>query len=302
MPPLCVFGFGIGSGFRVEIMKGAGLLFLTNIVAIVFSAFLIFLSIGINNSEMRGEMDRCRADEPLARRLSGGVLAPAMKDGGRLRWRVLVLLVLLGSVAWPLQIALRQLTGEARTRDVVDREISVLVPKGNLVSEQTEVGTSSVAIHVVSTTNIPAAAIGKAEAEIAAESGRQASISVEGIASQSELAKLVERMRDRAVVPVVQAPLAPAPPPSLDVQAAALQKRVEPALAGLWPKEFPITDFALVFGQDQVTLQVHYQADRALDPVAVDLLTQSLRGQLTTPDLELDAVRVAKERSLKHGR
>src|SRR5665213_4035236 len=38
MPPLCVMGFGLGSGVNLEIMGGAGLLFLTNLVAIVASA------------------------------------------------------------------------------------------------------------------------------------------------------------------------------------------------------------------------------------------------------------------------
>jgi uncharacterized hydrophobic protein (TIGR00271 family) len=300
MPPLCTLGFGIGSGFRPEIMRGAGLLFLTNIVAIVFSAFLIFLSIGISNDGVRAEIYRCRSDEPFAQRLSIGFLAPAMKDGGKLRWRVLFLLVLLGSVAWPLQVALRQLAGEARTRDIVDREITILVPKGHLVSEQTEVGTSSVAIHVVATIDIPVDAVGKAEAEIAKQSGRQASISVEGIASQSELAKLVERMQDRPAPLPVQGP--PPTPPSLDVQATALQKRVEPVISEFWPKEFPILDFAMLLGEDHATLQVHYQASRALDPIAVDLLTQSFRNQLATPDLELHAIRVPNARRSRRGR
>jgi uncharacterized hydrophobic protein (TIGR00271 family) len=300
MPPLCTLGFGIGSGLRSEIMRGAGLLFLTNIVAIVFSAFLIFLAIGINNDAVRAEIYRCRSAEPFAERLSNGLLAPAMKDGGRLRWRVLFLLLLLGSVAWPLQVALRQLAGEARTRDIVDSEITTLVPKGHLVSEQTEVGSSSVAIHVVATMNISADAVSKAEAEIARQSGRQVSISVEGIASQSELAKLVERMRDRPAVPAV--PPLPPPPLSLDLQAAALQKRVEPVLSEFWPKEFPVLDFAVLMGQDHATLQVHYQASRPLDPVAIELLTQSFRNQLATPDLELKAIRLPLQRKINHRR
>jgi uncharacterized hydrophobic protein (TIGR00271 family) len=291
MPPLCTVGFGIGSGFRPEIMRGAGLLFLTNIVAIVFSAFLVFLFIGINCDEVHAEMYRCRATEPLARHLSSGALAPAMKDGGKLHWRVLFLLTLLAAVAWPLHVALRQLTGEAHTRDVVEREIAVLVPKGHLVSEQTEVGTSSVAVHVVATTNITAEDLRKAESYIATQSGRQASISVEGIASQSELANLMERLRDRPAVapPPIQLP---APPPSsLDTEGAALRERVGPALSALWPRETPVSDFAILIDQDRTTVQVHYHAPRKLDPIALDLLTKSLQSQLATPALQLDAIR-----------
>ena len=49
MPPLCVMGFGLGSGPNLEIMGGAGLLFLTNLVAIVASAFLVFLLVGMSD-------------------------------------------------------------------------------------------------------------------------------------------------------------------------------------------------------------------------------------------------------------
>ena len=48
MPPACAIGFGLGTGFpNLEIMGGAGLLFLTNLVAIVASAFLVFLLLGM---------------------------------------------------------------------------------------------------------------------------------------------------------------------------------------------------------------------------------------------------------------
>ncbi|HEY4357479.1 MAG TPA: DUF389 domain-containing protein [Acidobacteriaceae bacterium] len=291
MPPLCTVGFGIGSGLRSEILRGAGLLFLTNIVAIVFSAFLVFLAIGINSDEVREEMERCRAMEPAAQRLSSGPLASAMRDGGKLQWRVLILLALLAAVAWPLQLALRQLTGEARTRDIVEQEIAALVPKGKLVSEQTEVGASSVAVHVVAAATLPDAVLHKAESEITARSGRTASISVEGIASQSELATLTERLRDRTAA-APPAPTPPPPPQPVSDEGTHLRQRVAPVLSEIWPAETPLVDFALVFAADQATVQVHYHASRTLDPVAVGLLTQELRRRLQSPDLALDPIKV----------
>jgi len=301
MPPLCTVGFGIGSGLRPEIMRGAGLLFLTNIVAIVFSAFLIFLAIGINSPEVRAEMERFRALEPFAQRLSAGPLASAMRHGGRMQWRVLFLLALLAAVAWPLHIALRQLAGEARTREIVEQEISALVPKGELVSQQTEVGSSSVAVHVVTATTISGEAIHKAETEISKRSGRGASISVEGIASQSELAKLMERLRDRSV-PVPVAPPPPAPPPPLFDEGVDLRKRVAPVLTEIWPAETPLVDFSLVFAPDQAIVQVHYQASHQLDTVSVGLLTQALRSKLQSPEIALDPVMVPTPRAHRQHR
>lgn len=53
MPPLCTMGFGLGSGLNLDIIGGAGLLFLTNLVAIVASAFLVFLAVGMSNAEVK---------------------------------------------------------------------------------------------------------------------------------------------------------------------------------------------------------------------------------------------------------
>ena len=70
MPPLCAMGFGLGSGVDLEIMGGAGLLFLTNLVAIVASAFLVFFLVGMNAPAVQQAMLESRGDESLARLLS----------------------------------------------------------------------------------------------------------------------------------------------------------------------------------------------------------------------------------------
>ena len=66
MPPLCAMGFGLGSGVNLEIMGGAGLLFLTNLVAIVASAFVVFLLVGLDTPEVQTVMLASREDEQLA--------------------------------------------------------------------------------------------------------------------------------------------------------------------------------------------------------------------------------------------
>jgi len=59
MPPLCVVGFGIGSAFSLnlsdglQIAKGGGLLFITNLVAIAFSSLLVFLVLHIDTNIVR---------------------------------------------------------------------------------------------------------------------------------------------------------------------------------------------------------------------------------------------------------
>ena len=81
MPPLCTMGFGFGSGLNLEIIGGAGLLFLTNLVAIVASAFLVFLLLGMSTPEVRQAMEASRGDDPLARALSHGPVARILATG-----------------------------------------------------------------------------------------------------------------------------------------------------------------------------------------------------------------------------
>lgn len=67
MPPLCTMG--LGSGINLDITGFAGLLFLTTLVAIVSSAFLVFLLVVMNSPEVRAEK-RAQGDDLLARQLS----------------------------------------------------------------------------------------------------------------------------------------------------------------------------------------------------------------------------------------
>src|SRR5665213_3674686 len=72
MPPLCAMGFGLGSGLDTEIMGGAGLLFLTNLVAIVATAFLVFLLVGPSTGDAGNVMATSREHGMLAGLLSHG--------------------------------------------------------------------------------------------------------------------------------------------------------------------------------------------------------------------------------------
>lgn len=84
MPPLCTVGYGMGSGWNTRIMGGAGLLFLTNLVAIVISAFAVFLLVGMNTQEVRMKGVASRESEHFAQRLSHGPLQRVLANSGQL--------------------------------------------------------------------------------------------------------------------------------------------------------------------------------------------------------------------------
>lgn len=70
MPPLCVVGYGVGlmlvfdraTGWRVA--SGGGLLFLTNLFAITFTAMLVFLVLRIDTMDVRNKTEEWKHNDP----------------------------------------------------------------------------------------------------------------------------------------------------------------------------------------------------------------------------------------------
>ena len=69
MPPLCVIGFGLGYAVSLwdprglEIASGGGLLYLTNLVAITFTAMLVFVLLRIDTAKVRTAVRKWRDED-----------------------------------------------------------------------------------------------------------------------------------------------------------------------------------------------------------------------------------------------
>ena len=295
MPPLCTIGFGLGSGANARIMGGAGLLFLTNLVAIVASAFGVFLLAGMNAAAVRSEIEQSRKGETFAQMLLHSPFSRVLINSGQLHWRILMLVVLLGAIAVPLRTAFVQVTGEAVTRSAIQEVVKGLLPPGALVSQQVEVGRESVAVRLISTQEVAQNKLHQAEMEIERRSGRKVMLSVASIASQSQLAELMQRLAT---------PVRPIPKPTVQSLAdidKELISRVQPILGGVWPSEAPLQDFDLAFSSSGIILSVRYQSDRDLGKVAQDLITRELQEKLGTPELSVIAQRVPPARKTPRG-
>jgi uncharacterized hydrophobic protein (TIGR00271 family) len=285
MPPLCAMGFGVGSGMNLEIISGAGLLFLTNLVAIVATAFLVFLLVGMDTPEVERAMLAGRGDEPLARVLARGPIAKVLATGGQLRWRVLMVLVLLGSIAVPLRTALLQVANEALARTAVQSELKRLVPSGEIVSQSVILGPSDIVIRLFSTRGIPGSTVAEVRKDLMRRTGRNVQLSVEAVASKSELAELMARLDKPA-------PVIPAPQTAAEIQKELLDA-VGPAIQAIWPSaDAPLQGFDVVLSTPGAVIDVRYQAARDLGTVPIDMVLQSLRTTLGMPDLTLNAQRV----------
>jgi uncharacterized hydrophobic protein (TIGR00271 family) len=290
MPPLCSVGFGFGSGFNTQIISGAGLLFLTNLVAIISSAFAVFLLIGMNAEELAEQMEKSRESEFLAKRLTQGRARRVFTHNGNLGWRILVLVILLGAIAIPLKTAFVQLTEEAAARSTVQRVVKDLLPPGALVSQQVDVGRHNIAVHLFSTQEVSEGQQKKAQEEIQKRSGRPTQLSVSSVASQSELAEMMDRLTV-APAPTPPVPIPP-PPPSLDSVRAGLLQRVTPVLSAIWPAEAPLSSFNIALSAEGFTLDAEYQSKHDLTPIALELITKELQEQLKLPKITVHAHRV----------
>ncbi len=69
MPPLCIIGYGIGFAVSVEfekgweIARGGGLLYITNLVAITFTAMLVFVLLRIDTGKVRAAVREWREED-----------------------------------------------------------------------------------------------------------------------------------------------------------------------------------------------------------------------------------------------
>ena len=298
MPPLCAKGLGMGSGWNTSIIGGAGLLFL---VAIVSSAFLVFLLIGMNAGELAAQIEKCRMREPLAQRLARGRTVQVLMHTSRLRWRFLALIILLAAIAVPLKKAFVQVTGEAIARSAVQQVVKELLPPGALVSQQVEVGQNRIAVQLFSTKQVSDEKRKQAEQSIQEHSRRSTTITVTSVASQSELAQMMERLNSSTSTP----PPASAPPvESIDQIRADLMERVSPVAAAIWPTAAPLSGFDISLSDKGVTLVAQYESERDLSPIALGMITKQLQDKLNLPTLVLEAhlVRVVSKHGTEHKR
>ncbi len=294
MPPLCTLGFGVGSGFNTTIMGGASLLFLTNLVAISASAFLVFLAVGMGAPDVRERVDRLikqhAMQDWLYRSLTRTKLGRGIEEVGRLRWRVLMMVVLLALLFVPLRQALQQLTDEAVTRLAARDTIRALVPADNLLSQQTEIGRDHLLIRLVVTSAVDPEKVRHAERDLIRRTRKEVTLSVRKVASEEELAILRERLT--APVP---APILPPAPPTFDSVRAELLPRLDTSLRAVWPADVKLLDYELGFTPSGMLVRAKFRGEKPMDQAAVDILSKVLQSQLGAKEIVLVAENVPPE-------
>ena len=122
MPPLCVVGYGIGVAISlnsvqgIQVASGGGLLFFTNLVAITFTAMLVFLGLHIDNHQVRERVREWRNTHPESLWVQNLLeKVPAYSKLGKigsLPGRLLLIIITIGAIIFPLNRSLSQLGRE----------------------------------------------------------------------------------------------------------------------------------------------------------------------------------------------
>ena len=241
-------------------------------------------------------MATSRKDESLARILSHGPVARMLTTGGQLRWRILMILILLASVAVPLRRALLQVASETLTRGAVQDELKRLVPSDAIVSQQVTVGRDEIVIRLISTRRIPDAKVTEVRQDLMRRTGHDVQLSVDAVASKRELADLMERLARPAPVVVTKEK-------TVGEMQKELLDRVRPAIQEIWPSsDAPIQDFDVVLSTAGIAIDVRYQATKDLGDVPINMVLQSLRTKLGMPDLTLKTERIRPAQAIRKPR
>jgi uncharacterized hydrophobic protein (TIGR00271 family) len=150
VPPLCVTGFGLGTG-SAALAGGAALLFTANLSAILVLSVLSFLVLGYNqvNAEVV-ESQHIRPDLTRTGKLAARAQAALHHAFGSrygLAMRLIIPGVFLAAVYVPLVRALDEVTWEVRARDSIRRVLAAEAPRA--VQTAIAVEQHSVTLHLV---------------------------------------------------------------------------------------------------------------------------------------------------------
>ena len=131
MPPLCVVGYGLGTvlnsgqGQGWALARGGGLLFFTNLVAIIFTSVIVFFFIRFDTPAVTKQVMVWKQQNPEIQPIQAWVdtlpLAPAFRTIGNLPSRVFLILVTLAIISLPLNQSLGRLRQEILQRREDDR-------------------------------------------------------------------------------------------------------------------------------------------------------------------------------------
>ena len=239
VPPLCVTGFGLGTG-STAVAGGAALLFTANLSAILVLSVVGFLVLGYNQvdaetvEEAYTRPDQTRTGKVAARAQEW--LRHAFGSRYGLAMRVIIPAVFLAAVYVPLRRALDEVTWEVRSRDAIRHIVAAQAPQAVQTSIAVERHTVSLHLVLIGSNERAASVQRNVETAIAASTGVVPTVAVTAVADAKTLA---------TTAAISHAPNTGAPDV---VDLATIRQRVATAIAAEWPTSVagPLAGWELV--------------------------------------------------------
>lgn len=291
VPPLCVIGYGIGTGSRT-IASGAALLFTANFCAILLFAVLSFLLLGYSAV-------RVSALEQAELSQHGRGVIPALARGLRflfgLRYgallRVLMPVILLAAVFVPLREALSRVTWQVRVRASIQSILAELPQSTVRSSVSVEGGGVSVRLLTIGRAEDAAKLEGELRERIAAAAGVVPQVDVTAVPDATALEQ-VAAIAKTARPPVEAAHKEP--------DLSLLREALSGTLARVWPAEAgALLRFRVELPEDEAPIVEVVHLGAPLGAAGATLLAQDLGreigAKLAVRDVAIDAGAVTAE-------
>ena len=229
VPPLCVIGFGLGTG-SVSIAGGAALLFTANFSAILVLAVMSFLGLGYNQldattiEQTHVELDSTRSGQ-LATRAQRR-LQKAFGSRYGLAMRLLIPAIFLAAVYVPLRRALDEVTWEVRARAAIRTVLADEAPRAVQTAVVVERHTVSLHLVLVASNDFAAALEQRVRAAITASTGVTPNVSITAVPDAATLAAAsINRGASEQTGPTE----------TIDI--ATIRQRAGSAIEAEWPTE-----------------------------------------------------------------
>jgi uncharacterized hydrophobic protein (TIGR00271 family) len=277
VPPLCASGYGVGTA-AWAMAGGAALLFLTNLVAIVFVGTLSFVAVGFNRTSVaaieQGEPEHA-ADAPVSRAVARRLAALFGSRSGP--WlRFLMPFVLLAAVYVPLRRALNEVAWEVRVRTTAQQSISSL--KQPIVQSRVRVDRHrvDVAIVLLGKSSDADAARAQLEKDIGFVAGVPPHLVVLAVPDAAAFAGLESTLRS----PVAEAAETASPAETLD----KAREFVRSSVLKYWPVDSAGPTLATEMNVDGtlIVVSVVHQGPELARP-ALEVLERSVAAEIDRP-------------------
>ncbi|QQS41557.1 MAG: TIGR00341 family protein [Acidobacteriota bacterium] len=312
MPPLCVIGFGVGVAISFDpdkglpIAGGGALLFLTNLVAITFTAMLVFLGLRVDTAKVREKVDLWKSTDRenlFWRKLFSNF--PSFEKAREIRsfsLRLLMILLPLLLISIPLSRSYAIFQEQIATKQAQNRIVSAareiwkpyaVDSEGNIRSYLDELRVefkgdkATIVMRVFDNVGYTQAERNEFVRRVADKLGRAPdSLSL-------QLIEIPTSAREQ-FSPVIET--TPTPLTVLQTQNLFLQEIGSAIEQMELPQPAQMIDYSINIRPDRITnFQINYLSPRDIENDGKALLLTEMRRRLSIPNLSLSFNRISSE-------